>query len=183
MVSNSTSEHEVFYRSEDARAVKRTWAGVFGQIPCLDGGKLDRRNAAPSEYLRRMALHISVFGSDIALEGVTVSTKPSMIIGQPAGQPSIVISQLWYEKDGVATNEAIHEMLVDEGFRPVPASYFGWFRPADGTVIVDAKPDNFIRTKEGLIPIDLQMAQFTPEQLTAAGLTAKASDPVIFIPR
>ncbi|MFM2199007.1 MAG: hypothetical protein RLZZ505_2439 [Verrucomicrobiota bacterium] len=117
-VSNSTSEHEVFYRPADSRAVKRTWAGVYGQIPCVAEGRLDRRNASPSEYLRRMALHISVFGSDLALEGVTVSSKPSMIIGQPAGQPSIVISQRWYEREGLATNEAIHEMLVGEGFAP-----------------------------------------------------------------
>jgi hypothetical protein len=130
-----------------------------------------------------MALHISVFGSDLTLEGVTVSEKPSMIIGQPAGQPSIVISQLWYERVGIATNEVIHEMLVDEGFRPVPASYFGWYRPADGTVIVDAKPDNFIRTTEGIIPIDLQIAQFTAQQLTQAGLTSTGSDPIIFIRR
>lgn len=61
-----------------------------------------------------MALHISVFGSDLKLEGVTISSKPSMIIGQPAGQPSIVISQRWYEREGLATNEAIHEMLVDD---------------------------------------------------------------------
>ncbi len=54
-----------------------------------------------------MALHMAVFGSDLRLEGVTISDKPSMIIGQPAGQPSLVISQLWYEKEGIATNEAI----------------------------------------------------------------------------
>jgi hypothetical protein len=130
-----------------------------------------------------MALHISVFGSDLRLEGVTISSKPSMIIGQPVGQPSLVISQRWYEREGLATNEAIHQMLVEEGFRPVPSSYFGWYRPTDGSVIVDAKPDNFIQTREGLIPIDLQMAQFTPEQLKTAGLTSDASSPVIFIPR
>jgi hypothetical protein len=182
-VSNSTSEHEVFYRIEDDRAVKRTWVGVYGQIPIAADGKLDRRNASPSEYLRRMALHISVFGTDLTLEGVTISSKPSMIIGQPAGQPSIVISQRWYEREGLASNEAIHEMLVGEGFRPVPSSYFGWFRPTDGSVIVDAKPDNFIKTSEGLIPIDLQMVQFNLEQLQAAGLTSDASAPIIFIPR
>jgi hypothetical protein len=131
----------------------------------------------------RMALHIEAFASDIRLEGVTISEKPSMIIGQPPGQPSIVISQRWYAKNGTATNEDIHDLLVSEGFRPVPTSYFGWFRPEDGVVIVDAKPDNFIQTTEGLIPIDLQMAQFSPEQLIAAGLNSDSSSPVIFIPR
>ena len=182
-VSNSTSEHEVFYRTEDSRAVKRTWPGVYGQIPTLANGKLDRRNATPSEYLNRMALHVAVFGSDIRLEGVTISQKPSMIIGQPAGQPSIVISQRWYEWAGIATNESIHDFLVDEGFRSVPASYFGWYRFGDGVVIVDAKPDNFINTAAGVVPIDLQMAQFTKDQLVASGLASDPSTPVIFIPR
>lgn len=184
LISNSTSEHEVFYRPLDSRAVKRTWPGIYGQIPTAANGQLDRRNATPSEYFNRMALHIEVFASDIRLEGVTISDKPSMIIGQPSGQPSIVISQLWYEKNGVATNESIHDMLVEEGFRPVPSSYFGWYRPSDGVVIVDAKPANFIRTSEGLIPIDLQMAQFDSHQLAAARLNATdEAAPVIFIPR
>ena len=183
LVSNHTSEHEVFYRKHDDRAVKRTWPGVYGQIPVAMNGGLDRRNATPSEYLTRMALHIEAFASDIRLEGVTISDKPSMIIGQPAGQPSIVISQRWYAKNGTATNEDIHDLLVSEGFRAAPASYFGWFRPDDGVVIVDAKPDNFIQTPEGLMPIDLQMAQFTPEQMKAANLTTDSSAPIIFIPR
>lgn len=183
VVSDSTSEHQVFYRPEDSRAVKRTWAGVYGQIPVAGEGCLERRNATPSEYLTRMALHIAVFGSDLRLEGVTISKKPSMIIGQPSGQPSIVISQPWYEKAGIATNEAIHDLLVGEGFRSVPSSYFGWYRPQDGVVIVDAKPDNFIRTPAGVIPIDLQMALFSQEELKRAGLDPHIEAPVIFIPR
>jgi hypothetical protein len=182
-VSNSTSEHEVFYRSLDARAVKRTWAGVYGQIPAPGEGRLERRNATPSEYLSRMALQIAVFGSDLQLEGVTISEKPSMIIGQPSRQPSMVISQQWYERDGIATTEAIHDFLVEEGFRAVPSSYFGWYRFSDRVVIVDAKPDNFIKTSAGLIPIDLQMAQFSAEQMKTAGLISDASAPIIFIPR
>jgi len=44
-------------------------------------------------------------------------------------------------------------------------------------------PDNFIRSNGGLLPIDLQMAQFSPEQLKAAGLASDSSAPIIFIPR
>jgi hypothetical protein len=53
----------------------------------------------------------------------------------------------------------------------------------DRIVIVDAKPDNFIQTPKSLIPIDLQMAQFDPDQLELAGLKSDSSSPVIFIPR
>lgn len=183
LVSNHTSEHEVFYRQSDDRAVKRTWAGVYGQIPVILNGAVDRRNATPAEYLRRMALHIEVFASDLRLEGVCISEKPSMIIGQPSGQPSIVISQRWYGKEGVSSTEDIHDLLVAEGFRSIPSSYFGWYRPDDGVVILDAKPDNFVKTPEGLIPIDLQMAQYDQDRLAAAGLSSEPSAPAIFIPR
>jgi hypothetical protein len=37
-------------------------------------------------------------------------------------------------------------------------------------VIVDAKPDNFVKTQLGVVPIDLQMAVFSKEQAREAGL-------------
>ena len=55
--------------------------------------------------------------------------------------------------------ERVAEFMQDEGFVEVPGSYFGWVRPGDGVAVVDAKPDNFILTEEGVVPIDLQMAQ------------------------
>lgn len=170
VVSCSTSEHKVFFRGLDRRAVKCTWPGVYGQIPVPNQGKLDRRNARPSEYLQRMSLQIEVFGSDLLLEGVNISDKPSMVLFQPAGQPSFVISQPWYDKRGVASNERIQSFLTEEGFKEVPGSYFGWFRAEDGVVIVDAKPDNFIQTEAGLVPIDLQMAVFSEQEVMDAGL-------------
>jgi hypothetical protein len=171
LVSNSTSEHEVHYRESDGRAVKRTWPGFYGQIPFPGEGTLDRHNATPAEYLRRMALQIAVFRSDLKLEGVSISDKPSMILGQPAGEPSIVVSQHWFEKEDAPSLPEIAQRLGADGFLPAPHSYFGWYRPADGVVIVDAKPDNFIQTAAGLVPIDLQMAVFTPAQLQQAGLS------------
>lgn len=32
------------------------------------------------------------------------------------------------------------------------------------------RPDNFIMTRAGLVPIDLQMSVFTPKQMREAGL-------------
>lgn len=171
VISDSTSEHKVYFRQSDRRAVKKTWAGVYGQVPVPKDGKLERTNASPVEYLLRMSLQIDVFGSDLRLEGVYISEEPSMIIGQPSRQPSFVISQSWLDKEGIATNEGISAYLTEEGFREVPGSYFGWYRPADGVVIVDAKPDNFIKTAAGLVPIDLQMAVFDEKQVIEAGLS------------
>jgi hypothetical protein len=170
LVSNSTSEHEVHYRQSDSRAVKRTWPGVYGQIPMPNNGRLDRANAIPSEYLIRQALQVAVFGSDIRLEGVSISDKPSMVLFEPPGQPSFVISQEWFEGGKAPTMDEIAERLVADGFFSAPHSYFGWYRLLDGVVIVDAKPDNFVKTPAGVVPIDLQMAVFTEEQLKEAGL-------------
>jgi hypothetical protein len=170
MVSNSTSEHEVHYRQSDNRAVKRTWPGVYGQVPVPNKGKLDRSNASPSEYLIRQALQIAVFGSDIRLEGVSISDKPSIVLFEPPGQPSFVVSQEWFEGGQAPTMSEIAERMQADGFMAVPNSYFGWYRPLDGVVIVDAKPDNFMKTPVGVVPIDLQMAVFTPEQAQEAGL-------------
>jgi hypothetical protein len=170
IISNSTSEHEVHYRQSDNRAVKRTWPGVYGQIPVSKNGKLDRANATPSEYLQRQALQVAVFKSDIRLEGVSVSDKPSMVLFEPPGQPSFVVSQQWFEVTESPSLQEISDRLKGDGFLPVPGSYFGWFRPSDRVAIVDAKPDNFVKTEEGVVPLDLQMSVFTPEQVTEAGL-------------
>jgi hypothetical protein len=170
LVSNSTSEHEVFFRPWESRAVKRTRAGVYGQIPVPLNGKLDRKNAKPSEYLRRMALQILFIDSDLKLEGVTISDKPSIVLFEPPGQPSFVISQTWFERTDRVTTEEIEELMKDSGFEFVPKAYFGWFRKEDRMIVVDAKPDNFIKTVVGLVPIDLQMAQFTSEEMKASGL-------------
>ena len=118
-----------------------------------------------------MALDILLFDSDIKLEGVTNSpNKPSLIIGEPAGQPSLVISQRWFDLKEKVTLQEIRCLLEEAQFRSVPGTFFGWFRKEDGVVIMDAKPDNFIRTSVGLVPIDLQLAQFTQDEMKSAGL-------------
>lgn len=185
LVSNSTSEHEVRIRDESyayARAIKRTWAGVYGQIPVPLHGKLDRANATPAQYLYRMALHVAVFGSDLQFEGVSRSDAVSMIIGQPAGQLSLIISQPWHLKRGSVSLIDIRTLMEGEGFREIHGSYFGWYRQEDRVAVVDAKPDNFIATSEGIIPLDLQMAQFTVEQEASAGLIATCEASLIVRP-
>ena len=142
-----------------------------------NNGRLDRANAIPSEYLLRQALQVAVFGSDIRLEGVSISDKPSMVLFEPPGQPSFVISQEWFEGGKAPTMDEIADRLGADGFFSAPHSYFGWYRPLDGVVIVDAKPDNFVKTSAGVVPIDLQMAVFTPEKLKEAGL----ADPNAFV--
>jgi hypothetical protein len=116
----------------------------------------------PSEYLDRQALQNEVFGSDLRLEGVNISERPSMIIGERPGSPSFVVSQRFIiAADPHFPKPAepqIAEFLQAHGFAPLPRSYFGSVRSADGVVLLDARVDNFILSTEGVVPIDLQMA-------------------------
>ena len=166
ILSNSTSEHEVRYPTPGGRVVKKTWPGFYGQIPVWREGRVEREGALPSEYLDRQALQNEVFGSDLRLDGVNVSARPSMIIGERGGQPSFVVSQRFISaadsRFPKPTATAIAAFFEAHGFEPLPRSYFGWVRAADGVVVLDARPDNFVFAAESVIPIDLQMAVVPP---------------------
>jgi len=169
IISETTSEHQVHFREVDNRAIKQTRELYYGQVPAPEDGKLGGREASIDDYLRRMALQIAVFHDDIRLEGIVVP-RDSLYLKNPADAPRVVISQQWYESRGKVTREAVGKFLGDEGFVGVSNSFNGWVRFADGVVILDASPDNFILTEAGLVPVDLQMTVFSPDQLRAAGL-------------
>ncbi|HEV7406461.1 MAG TPA: hypothetical protein VGO11_26155 [Chthoniobacteraceae bacterium] len=160
-LSDKTSEHKVLTHLSPKRVLKVTWPGFYGQIPVYEDGKLLRVNACPSDYLERQALQIEVFAGDLTLEGVNISDKPSMVINEPAGQPSFVVSQEFVEaadvRDPNPSTQQIASFMAEHGFEAIPGSYFGWLRRKDGVAVVDAKCDNFILSPEGVVPIDLQM--------------------------
>ena len=166
-ISNDTSEHEVWRLGREGRAVKRSWPGFFDQYPILWKGRIRMKNASLPDYLRRMALHVALFGSDIRFEGITVSDKPSMMIGQPSGQPSAVISQEWISAASLRfpspDEDEIAEFIRGMGFRKIRDSFTGWARH-DGVVVMDAKSDNFILTDKGIVPIDLQIGAIKPSE-------------------
>lgn len=95
-----------------------------------------------------------------------LSEGPSMIIGQPSGGISLVISQPWIEAaDPSAPHPSEPEIagfMRTMGFTPLIASLFGWIHQDAGYVILDAKPDNFILTHSGILPIDLLITEITP---------------------
>ena len=167
-VSAATAEHEVRYRAADHRAVKRTWPGTFGFIPGKSGGNWMPKPASPREYLQRQALQNEFFMDDIRLEGVMLSDGPSMIIGQAPGGISLVISQPWLDAANPSQphpkETQIAEFMHTMGFFPLFGSLFGWMREDDSCVILDAKPDNFIFTAAGILPIDLLITEITPPE-------------------
>ncbi len=169
-ISSYTSEHQVWFDETRIRALKRTWPGVFGQVPVLAdvSSALDRENAELPAYLLRMALHIALFGSDLKFEGVSISTEPGLVIGQASGQPSAVISQEWIQAADpslpLPSLAQIADYMLEKGFHPVAKSFFGWSHP-NGIAVIDAKPDNFILSENGVVPIDLQIAP-VPARIT-----------------
>ena len=155
-----TAEHEVFHRPADNRAIKRSYAGTFGVTPGLKG---QQTAATPLFYLRRLSMMNRVFNADLRLEGVAFGQ--SLLLGQSGPQPSIVISQPWVRAADPAnphpTEQGAAELMSSLGFELLPLAYFGWLRAADGVKIVDARPDNFIKSAEGVVAIDLVIEQST----------------------
>lgn len=163
LITNHTSEHEVRYRLDDHRAVKRTWPGMFGFIPKRVQGTWTHQAALPSEYLHRQALQNQIFGDSILLEGAMAATGPSMLIGQPPGGLSLVVSQPWLDASDPLqphpSENQIFRHLADRGFEPLFGTLFGWLNQDYGYVVLDAKADNFILTPQGVMPIDLLITE------------------------
>ncbi|HEX5791279.1 MAG TPA: hypothetical protein VFY13_08990, partial [Luteolibacter sp.] len=142
---------------------KRTWPGTCGFIPRMLGGRWISSPATPREYLFRQALQNEVFGDSIRLEAFMLCLGPSMLIGHAPEGLSLVISQPWLdaadEHQPHPTEEQIAEHLLQRGFEPLLNTFFGWSNTDYGYVVLDAKPDNFIATAQGIFPIDLLMTE------------------------
>jgi serine/threonin/tyrosin kinase-like protein len=155
---STTAEHEVFYRASDNRAVKRTHAGTFG---VTNEPKGKQHHATPLFYLRRLELMNRIFGSDLRLEGVTFGK--SLLIGARGEKPSLIISQPWIdaadENNPHPVETEIAKFMESLGFVPLAGAFFGWRNEEKGITILDARPDNFINSAEGVVPIDLVVSE------------------------
>ncbi|HTV42405.1 MAG TPA: hypothetical protein VMF08_17690 [Candidatus Sulfotelmatobacter sp.] len=153
-----SAEHEVFYRASDNRAVKRTHAGTFG---VTDEPKGKQRHATPLFYLRRLELMNEVFDSDLKLEGVMFAK--SLIIGAGGDKPCAVISQPWIdaadENNPCPSEHEIKKFMEDLGFAPVKGMFYGWYNEKSKITILDARPDNFVNSYLGVVPIDLVISK------------------------
>jgi hypothetical protein len=153
-----SAEHEVFYRKSDDRVVKRTYPGTFG---IGNGPKGKQHHATPMFYLRRLELMNQTFDADLRVEGV--SFGKSLLIGAKGEQPSLVISQPWIRADNPKqphpTPAQIREFMEALEFTELAGSYYGWYRRSDNITVLDARPDNFVRSHAGVVPIDLVISQ------------------------
>jgi hypothetical protein len=57
------------------------------------------------------------------------------------------------------SEEEIKEFMELLGFAEVKGSYFGWFKQQGKIQVIDARPDNFIKTENGVIPVDLVISE------------------------
>ena len=158
-IGDSTAEHVVYYRESDNRAIKHTHAGTFGVTP---GPKGEQHGATPLFYLRRLLLMNRIFDSMMLFEGVFYAK--SMIIGKTDDfYPCVVVSQPWHHPESVANPHPslpeIEEFMEAIGFVKKPRSYFGWLKSDEQISVVDARRDNFIKTADGVIPIDLVISE------------------------
>ncbi len=75
----------------------------------------------------------------------------------------MVISQPWYEAPSWdnphPTEEEIDAFMESLGFAKTAFVQYGWEKPIEGLLVVDARPDNFMNTKNGIVPIDLVINQ------------------------
>jgi hypothetical protein len=147
--SSSGAEHQVFFHPKDGRVFKRTYPGTFGSFPTEMGL---RRVATPYFYLWRIQLINDVFDDDIRFEGITPGQTYSAIISQPLHQAAD-------PENPLPTLEVITSFMRSLGFEAMPGKQFEWFRPSDGVRVFDARPDNYVLTSEGAMPIDLVVMQ------------------------
>jgi hypothetical protein len=143
------AEHEVFFHQQVNRVFKRTYPGTFGSILTKNGL---RRTATPYFYLRRLELTNEFFGSDLRLECVTSGDRPSIVVSQPWAQPAD-------PKKPLPTPAEIHDFMTELDFEPVLNASYEWFRKSDGVRVSDARPDNFIKSENGVVPIDLVVSK------------------------
>jgi len=139
------AEHEVFFDEAAGRVFKKTKQGSFGSLKTSVG---IRKTATPYFYLRRLEWTNEVFGSDLRFEGVIKSGYISALISQPWSYPAD-------PKHPLPSDIEVIDFMTSMEFKGVRNTYHEWFRKSDCFHVCDARPDNFIKTKQGVIPIDL----------------------------
>ncbi len=126
---------------------KATKLGLYGDNYYLKEGRIAQKNCSPFEYLVRLRLWQHLFDSaprplGLTNEGQVVSCH-EFITGDPPPQTEV------------------NAFLESVGFTPVRKQYWLWEKPypLEGFSIGlgDARTDNFVRSREGIVPIDVRL--------------------------
>jgi hypothetical protein len=139
------SEHLVYLREEDAEIFKVTRPGIYGELYYLVNNVVNQRNCSPLEYLVRLRLWKKIFGSAPEALGVT-------------DQGSIVALQK-YIQGTVPSQEDVDAFLELAGLEGVKRERWLWRKtyPEFEIWVGDTREDNFVDTKEEIVPIDVRL--------------------------
>ncbi len=140
------SEHAVYFEESSNLVFKKTLPGTFGDHYFLDdSNRVNQEKASPLEYLIRMRLWSAIFGN---------APEPVGVIDSGA-----IVSRQAYIKGNIPSQDSVNQFIEDSGFSGVKIQCFIWKRAfAKFEIWVgDARDENFVETKTGIVPIDLRI--------------------------
>ena len=142
------SEHLVLFDVGTSEVVKITRPGTYGDYYEIIEGRINQFDSTPAEYLLRMNWWEELF-----------STAPNPIGMTATGQ--IVSRQRFIQGDPNPPQKEVDQFLIDAGAVAVKQSCWLWKKvEADSNIEVwvgDARSDNFVLAKDGMIPIDIRI--------------------------
>ncbi|MBL9153938.1 MAG: hypothetical protein JNK37_15705 [Verrucomicrobiales bacterium] len=102
------------------------------------------------EYLERWRLGNEVFGDGAEMLGIIADPRGVRCVIR---QPEVEAADLYHPHP---TTREIYDWMWDAGFAYDSGA---WVREADGVVVTDAHVGNFIKTKQGLRPVDVDVSR------------------------
>jgi hypothetical protein len=143
------SEHRVFLDEADYRAkvIKLTRSGIYGEFYYLVDGLVNQKNCSPYEYLLRLRLWKKLFGAAPEDIGITANGE--------------IVSRQDYITGTPPTQSEVDEFLENSGLTAVKRKCWLWKKDyPEGQFEIwvgDARFDNFVKTDQGIVPIDIRM--------------------------
>jgi len=147
-VLDAGSEHLVLLDEQTSEVVKITLSGTYGDYYEIIDGRMNQFYSTPAEYLLRMRWWEKLF-----------SSAPNPIGMTETGQ--IVSRQRFIQGDPDPPQEEVDQFLIDAGAVAVRQHCWLWKKADHESEIEiwigDARSDNFVLAKEGMIPIDIRI--------------------------
>jgi hypothetical protein len=142
------SEHLVLFDETTREVVKLTLPGTYGEHYEIIDDRINQFSSTPEEYLVRMGSWEELF-----------STAPAPLGMTERGQ--IVSRQKFIVGDPEPPQEKVDQFLVEAGAIAVKQRYWLWRKVEEESGIEiwigDARSDNFVLAKGGIIPIDIRI--------------------------
>ena len=146
------SEHVVLFDGATSEVVKITRPGIYGDYYEIIKGRITQFDSTPAEYLLRMSWWEELF-----------STAPAPLGLTDAGQ---IVSRQRFIQGDPPQQTTVDEFLLQAGLVAVRQSCWLWKKAGSGAEVEiwigDARSDNFVLAKEGMVPIDIRVWGVSP---------------------